>query len=155
MNSKNDKNTRKESWETLAQIGDYLDEVYQWSRNEAYNTLKKLCEKWKSLCSQTASSKSRKFCQQCEQILAECDSFRRDIVSRSQYFADISQDRLPVIIEQAGDDKKTVSLLKQIIELWNTVEQPHLVSLYEKSEQLEARIRDMIGFAMQPTEITD
>ena len=154
MNSKNDKETRKKSWETLAQISDYLDDIYKWSFNEAHDTLGNLYEKWKNLCSQTASAKSRKFCQQCEQILAECDSFRRDIVRRSQHFADISRDRIPVIIEQAGDDKETVSLLKEFMELWNTKVQPHLVSLYEKSEEFEDRIRNMIEFAMQPAEIT-
>lgn len=145
----------KKAWEILAEITDLLDKVNDWADTKADATINKLADKWQKLCLQTSSARSREFCNQCEKILEECDSFRTDIVSETRKFTKKVQNRLLSINELAGDNKETQSLLKQILEIWNKVEQPRLVFLYEKTVELESRIRDMVEFAMAPIEVTN
>jgi len=142
----------REAWDILAEINDLLGQASQWSGNEADVTIKKLHEKWQDLCSKTETARSKQFLDQCEKLLAECASFREKIVEKSRSFAENTKDKISLIAELAGDNKETRSLLEEVLKLWNEIEQPRLVFLYEKTAELEARIMDMMEFAVQPIE---
>ena len=84
--------------------------------------------------------------------MAECAPFREKIVEKSRSFSENTKDKISLIAELAGDNKETGSLLEEVLKLWNEIEQPRLVFLYEKTAELEARIMDMMEFAVQPIE---
>ena len=137
----------------MAEISDLLGKINQWAGNEADITIKELHGKWQKLCSDTKTARSKRFCDQCEKILTECNSFCAEIVTKSQSFAENTKDKFSLIVELAGDNKETKSLLGEVLKLWNEIEQPRLVFLCEETAELETRIMDMMEFAMQPIEI--
>ena len=140
----------KEAWKISAEINDLLGEVIQWASNEADAAITKLHGKWQELCSNTETARSKKFCDECMKILAECESFRAKVVEKSQFFAENTKDKVSIIKEMTRDNKETKSLLKDILKLWNVVEQPQLVLLFEKTAALESSIMDMVEFGIQP-----
>ena len=144
----------KQAWEILAEINDMLGQLISWTAGEANERTNALHLKWQALCSETKSAVSMEFYNRCQDILKECNSFRTDIVNKAMAFADKAQSRGPVISELAGENKETKALMEEILKLWNEVEHPRLVFLYEKTAGLESRIMDMIEFAMEPLETT-
>jgi len=140
----------KEAWDILAEINDLLGEISQWAGSEADATITKLHSKWHELCSNTETARSKKFIDECTNLLAECDSFRAEVVEKSQSFVANSKDKVSMIAELAGASKETRSLLEEILKLWNEVEQPRLVFLYNNTAELESSIMEMMEFAVQP-----
>ena len=84
--------------------------------------------------------------------MAECESFRADIVEKSQLAVENTKDKASQIIELTGGCKEIKSLMEEILKRWNEIEQPRLVFLYEKTTELESSIMEMMEFAVQPIE---
>ena len=144
----------KEAWDILAEINDLLGEISQWASSEADTAITELHSKWQELCSNTETARSKKFIDGCEKLLKECDSFRAKVVEKSQSFAENAKDKVSMISELAGDSKETKSLLEEVLKLWNEVEQPRLMFLYNNTAELESSIMEMMEFAVQPLEAT-
>jgi len=135
----------KEARDMLADINDVLEEISQWCLNNASVAISKLQDQWANICSTAKSTESDVFIQQCEDILADCETFQNQIDEKSTNFTDTIETRLPSIKKLAGNDDDTSSLVKQILQHWNETVQPQLVFLYEKLEELELSIRDMMA----------
>jgi len=149
MNNTNFSSDVNEAKDMVADIIKSIDEINKWSSDKAEKQINGLLDKWKSLCENTTSAKSRKFCNKCEQILQECTAFQNEIAAKNESFKETVQDQLPVISELAGDNEVIKSLLDQVIgQLWNEVERPRLLFLYDKSAELETSIWDMVKLAM-------
>ena len=142
----------KEAWDILAEITDLLGEISQWAGSEADTAITELHGKWHELCSNTETARSRKFIDECTKLLAECDSFRAEVVEKSQSFAANTKDKVSMIAELARDSEETRSLLEEIFKLWNEVEQPRLVFLYNNTAELESSIMEMMELAVRPIE---
>ena len=68
------------------------------------------------------------------------------IVEQAQYFKDVAEDRLSALELLAGKDKLAEELIKDVFKQWNEKVKPQLICLYEKSEQLEKSILDVMQF---------
>ena len=136
----------------LAEITDLLGKLSYWTDDEAEVMVKKLYDDWRELCRTTNSATEDGFEFQCNEILGRCKIFRMSLVKKGQGFSKKVMVRLRSIPKSAGDNKEINSLTSGILKLWNEVEQPRLVFIYEKTEELESRIRDMMEFAVQPIE---
>ena len=149
MNSTDFSPDVNEAKNMVADIIKSIDEINKWSLNEAEKQINLLLDKWKSLCENTASAKSVEFCNKCEQILLECTAFQNEIIAKTESFRETVQDQLPVISALAGDNEVIKGLLDQVIgQLWNDIERPRLLFLYDKSAELETSIQDMIELAI-------
>jgi len=149
MNNTNFSSDVNEAKDMVADIIKSIDEINKWSSNEAEKQINLLLDNWKLLCENTASAKSREFCDKCEQILLECTAFQNEIAAKNESFKETVQDQLPVISTLAGDNEVIKSLLDQVIgQLWNEIERPRLLFLYDKSVELETSIQGMVELAM-------
>ena len=144
MSTKNITSEVKEANERLAEILDELDSLTQWSVNNAAVAIGELQEKWKSICVDTASAKSNDFLRKCENLLADCVVFQNEIIKKTRYFAETTQLRISAIEELTGDNDHIKSISQQIAGRWNGTEQPQLTFLYNKLEELETSVRDMM-----------
>lgn len=149
MNDTNFSSDVNEAKDMVADIIKSIDEINKWSSNEAEEQINILLDNWKSLCENTASAKSREFCGKCEQILLGCTAFQNEIVAKTESFKETVQDQIPVISALAGDSEVIKNLLDQVIgQLWNEIERPRLLFLYDKSVELETSIQGMVELAM-------
>jgi len=149
MNNTNFSSDVNEAKDMVADIIKSIDEINKWSSNEAEEQINLLLDNWKLLCENTASAKSREFCDKCEQILLECTAFQNEIAAKNESLKETVQDQVPVISALAGDNKVIKSLLDQVIgQLWNEIERPRLLFLYDKSVELETSIQGMVELAM-------
>lgn len=142
----------REAWGILAEINDLLSGISLWVGNEADVIIKELHDKWQKLCSKTKTARSKEFLDQCRRLLAECESFRVEIVEKSQSAVENTKDKASQIVELTGGCKETKALMEEILKCWNEIEQPRLVLLYEKTAELESSIMEMMEFAVQPIE---
>ena len=145
MSSENITFKVKEARDMLADINDVLEHISQWCLNNAAVAISKLQDEWANICSTTKSTEPDVFIQQCENILADCETFQNQIDEKSMNFTDTTEIRLPSIKKLASNDDDTSSLMKQVSQHWNETVQPQLVFLYEKLEELESNIRDMMA----------
>lgn len=149
MNNTNFSSDVNEAKGMVADIIKSIDEINKWSSNEAEKQINLLLDNWKLLCENTASAKSREFCDKCEQILLECTAFQNEIAAKNESFKETVQDQVPVISALAGDNEVIKNLLNQVIgQLWNEIERPRLLFLYDKSVELETSIHGMVELAM-------
>lgn len=149
MNNTNFSSDVNEAKDMVADIIKSIDEINKWSSNEAEKQINLLLDNWKLLCENTASAKSREFCDKCEQILLECTAFQNEIAAKNESFKETVQDQVPVISALAGDNEVIKNLLNQVIgQLWNEIERPRLLFLYDKSVELETSIHGMVELAM-------
>lgn len=134
----------KEANERLAEILDELDSLTQWSTKNAASAIGKLQERWKSICVDTTTATSDVFLRKCEDLLSDCAVFQNEITKKTAYFAETTQLRISEIEELASDNDHIKSISQQIVERWNGTEQPQLMFLYNKLEELETSIRNMM-----------
>ena len=81
--------------------------------------------------------------------MKECISLRNEIAAKNESFKNTVEDQLPVFSVLAGDNEAVKGLMGQVIDhLWNEVERPGLLFLYDKSAELETNVLDMMKFAM-------
>jgi len=144
MSIKNITSELKEANERLAEILDALESLTQWSVNNAAAAIGELYERWKSICVNTVSVKSDEFLHKCENLLADCAVFQKEIIKKTSYFAEMMQLRISAVKELAGDNDHIKAISQQIVERWNETEQPQLTFLYNNLEELETSIRDMM-----------
>jgi len=142
----------KEAWDILAEINDSIAEIDNWLNVVANNTINGIIDKWQGLCSATQNAKSQQFCEMCRKILNEIDSFQQELVDKARLFAETSKDRLEMVSELARDNEQTKNLQKEILDMWNHVQQPMIAMFFEKSRQMEESIHGMVEFAMEPAE---
>ena len=135
----------EEAREMLADILDALEETAQWCTQNAAEALSKLQDEWGRTCACAESTDTEPFQQECQTLLEDCAIFQNQVIAKTRYFTDIAQDRLPIIQELAGSDVAIQSLCREVAERWNDTEQPQLMFLYEKSEELEKIIRDLMA----------
>ena len=145
MSSENITFKVKEARDMLADINDLIEQISQWCLNNAGVAISKLQDKWAITCSTAKSTKLDIFIQQCENLLADCETFQNHIDEKSMNFSDTIEIRLPLIKKLAGNDNDTSSLIRQVSRHWNETVQPQLVFLYKKLEELELSIRDMMA----------
>jgi hypothetical protein len=88
----------------------------------------------------------------CRKILNEIDSFQQELVDKARLFAETSKDRLEMVSELARDNEQTKNLQKEMLDMWNHVQQPMIAMFFEKSRQMEESIHGMVEFAMEPAE---
>ena len=133
----------------VAGIVKSIEAIDTWSSTEAEKKISALLDRWKELCAKTESAKSRIFYHKCEEILKECISLRNEIAAKNESFKNTVEDQLPVFSVLAGDNEAVKDLMGQVInQLWNEVERPGLLFLYDKSAELETSVLDMMKFAM-------
>ena len=144
MSSENITFNVKEALHMLADINDVLEQIRHWCLNNAAVAISKLQDEWANTCSPTKSTEPDVFIQQCENILADCETFQNQIDEKAMSFTDTIEIRLPSIKKLAGNNDDTNFIMKQISQHWNETVQPQLVFLYEKLEELELSIRDRI-----------
>jgi len=132
-----------EANQILAEINDQLATTVLWATHNAPSALRKLQNKWKKACGED-STQSPEFQKQCEDLLADSEFLQTHIVEQAQYFTHTAEDRLSDLEKAAGKDKNTEENIKKAFEQWNGIVNPQLIYLYEKSEQLEKSILDMM-----------
>ena len=135
-----------EAREMLAEINEQLEKISHWSTDNAAGALGKLQDKWEKACLDAVSTQSPEFQGRCEDLLADSEVLQTHIVEQAQYFTNTAEDRLSALELLAGNDKDMQDLTKQVFERWNGTVKPQLTCLYEKSEQLEKSILDMMQF---------
>ncbi|MBC8509621.1 MAG: hypothetical protein H8D34_32640 [Chloroflexi bacterium] len=135
-----------EANEVLAEIYDQLAKTGSWATHNAPRALRKLQDKWEKVCLAAGSTQSPEFQEQCENLLTDNKVLQTHIVEQAQYFTDTAEDRLSALELLAGKDKNTEEIIKDVFEQWNGKGKPQLICLYEKSEQLEKSILDMMQF---------
>ena len=146
-------NEHKEAMKRIAEINDLFGEVDQWAGGAADTEIKKLIEDWKILISAEEIAISEKFVKKCLKLIDRCISFREDVVEKKQNFEKSAQDKISAIKELTNGDKDIMSVLEDVIDLWNKYGQPRLELLFDKSEELETSIRDIIELVMEPIEL--
>jgi len=129
---------------TLAETIDALHAISDWYTNNATGALRKLQERWHTLCSQEGKELSEGFSEQCEDILADCEVLRLTIWEKTTDFADTASRRLPLLNDLAPDDDGVQQCNRAFFDGWNESTQPQAVRLYECVEKLEDSIRDMM-----------
>lgn len=152
MDTTNIPSNIKQAMEIIAEINDLFGEITQWAGGDADAAIKELFDNWQELMSKSETAISKKFIDECTKLLKGCISFREDIVEKSQFFAKNTKDKISSINKLAGDDKEIESMLKDVLKLWNEFGQPRLEFLFEKAEELESSIRDIMDEAMRPIE---
>ena len=123
---------------------DSLEDLTQWCATNAAAAMDNLQEKWKGICVDASSTESDSFLRKCEDLLSDCAVFQNKIVGKARYFMETAQVSISVIEGLASDNDQTSSISQQIVERWNKIEQPQLMFLYDKLEELETSIRDMM-----------
>jgi len=152
MDTTNISGNVKQAMEIIAEINDLFGEVTQWAGNEADAAIKQLYSDWQELMSKTENAVSKPFLEECTKLVKRCLSFREDIVGKSQFFAKNAKDKISSINKLAGDDKNVKSVLEDVLKLWNDFGQSRLEFLFEKAEELESSIRDIMEEVVRPVE---
>ncbi len=143
----------KEAMKRIAEINDLFGEVDQWAGDEADRKIKKMIKDWEKLISEKEIVISEKFVKECLHLIDESISFREDIVKKKQEYVKSAQDNISAIKELAKGDKDILSILEEVIGIWSKYGQPRLELLFDKSEELEASICDVIELVMEPIEL--
>ena len=135
----------KKAQNAIAEILELLEGVTQWCMNNAALAINGLQEDWENICSKAKSTSSKSFLRRSKNLLQDCTVFRTLIIERAEDFVDKVENRLPQIRGSAENNDETASLMDQIINRWNEVEHPQLMFLYEKLEELESSIQDIMA----------
>jgi len=59
-----------------------------------------------------------------------------------------------MIKELAEDDKESMSILEEVLKLWNEAVQPRIKLLCDNTAELASSIMDMMKFVVEPVEVT-
>jgi len=127
---------------TLAETVDTCHAISEWYTSNATGALRKLQERWHTLCSQEGKELSEGFSEECEDILADCEVLRSMILEKTEDFADTASRRLPLLNDLAPNDDGVQQCTRAFFDGWNESTQPQAVRLYECVEKLEDSIRD-------------
>jgi len=146
-------NKNKKAMETIAEINDLFLEVTGWIGGEADTTIKHLYGKWQELMSEPENAITKAFVDKCIKLIDECIAFREDIVEKGRFFAENAKNRISSVNKCVPEDKDIKSILDDELGLWNKHGQPQLVFLFERAEQLELSIRDIINVITKPIEV--
>jgi hypothetical protein len=129
----------------LVETNELLEQIGSWCKNNAFPALNNLYDRWKAVQSQVASAESSSFGQQCEDIIEDCVVFQDLIHEKSRCFTNSAAQYARMSQAVAGDHEDLQLLVDQLKTRWNEVEQPQLVSLYNRLEELETDVRNSIA----------
>lgn len=128
----------------------HMEEIGNWSRGDADRKAHRLFDRWKKLCSETKTAKSKKFVAGCQKMLDECNSFHDELISKLESFTGKMKENLKKINEKAGNDEATSIYVKGTLKIWNGAEKPRLLFLYDKTDELESNIIYMMERGIAP-----
>ena len=138
-----------EGRDALEDVQFCLEDTANWCSNNAHKALTELHNEWQKLCNTAKPEDLESFRQQCEDILKNCEVFYNEILKKAQTIKDLADNRFPVISTYAGDDPGTKAFMAQIQNLHENIVHPKLLFLFEKMQELESSIRDMIEFSLK------
>ena len=110
--------------------------------------------KWHKLMTETKDPISEEFIDECEKLLKECEAFHTTAGEKSLSFVEVAKEKVSTIKELAGDNKETMSLLEEILKLWDGAVQPRIKLLCDNTADLASSIMDMMKFVVEPIEAT-
>ena len=154
MESTNMSNEIREARGIIAEINDLLEVLTQWAGDEADTTIKGLHSKWHELMAKTEDPISKEFIDECEKLLGECESFHTEAGEKILSFVEDAKEKVSMIKELAGDDKESMSILEEVLKLWNEAVQPRIKLLCDNTAELASSIMDMMKFVVEPVEVT-
>ena len=154
MEIKNMSSEIKEARHIIAEINDLLSVLTQWAGDEADTTIKGLYSRWHELMAKTEDPISKEFIDKCTKLLKECESFHTEAGEKILSFVEDAKEKVSMIKELAGSDKETMSILGEVLKLWNDAVQPRLKFLCDNTTELASSIMDMMKFVVEPIEAT-
>ncbi|MFH1614495.1 MAG: hypothetical protein ABIG61_05370 [Planctomycetota bacterium] len=144
----------KEARGIIAEISDLLEVLTQWAGDEADATIKGLHNKWHELMAKTEDPISKEFIDECQKLLEKCESFHTEAGEKILSFVEDAKEKVSTIKELAGDNKETMSILEEVLKLWNEAVQPRIKLLCDNTAELASSIMDMMKFVVEPIEAT-
>ncbi len=144
----------KEARQIIAEINDLLSVLTQWAGDEADAAIKGLHSKWHELMAKTEDPISKEFIDECEKLLGECESFHTEAGEKILSFVEDAKEKVSMIKELAGGDKEIMSILEEVLKLWNEAVQPRLKFLCDNTAELASSIMGMMKFVVEPIEAT-
>ena len=154
MEIKNMSSEIKEARHIIAEINDLLSVLTQWAGDEADTTIKGLHNRWHELMAKTEDPISKEFIDKCTKLLEECESFHTEAGEKILSFVDDAKEKVSMIKELAGGDKETISILEEVLKLWNGAVQPRIKLLCDNTAELASSIMDMMKFVVETIEAT-
>jgi gas vesicle protein len=144
----------KEARYIIAEINDLLSVAAQWAGDEADAAVKGLHQKWHELMAKTEDPVSKEFIDGCTKLLDECESFHTAAGEKILSFVGDAKEKISTIRELAGNEKDTMSILEEVLKLWNETVQPQIKFLCDNTADLTSSIMDMMKFVVEPVETT-
>lgn len=139
----------RQAMERIAEINDLFGEIHGWAGNAADTEIKALYHAWQTLLSKEVA-RSKIFVDQCLKLIDRCLSFRAEVVEKKGIFVKNAQDKISAIQQYADGNGELLSLLKDVLDMWNAYGQPRLEMLFDRSFDLETSIRDVIDLVLEP-----
>jgi len=154
METTNMSSEAKEARGIIAEINDLLSVLTQWAGDEGDATIKGLHSKWHELMAKTEDPISKEFIDECEELLKKCESFHTEAGEKILSFVEDAKEKVSMIKELAEGDKETISILEEVLKLWNEAVQPRIKFLCDNTSELASSIMDMMKFVVEPVEAT-
>ena len=134
-----------ESIEMLSEIIDIKDNITNWCNNNVGIALDKLYDDWKRACKESSAIESDNFKSISKNLLMDCSVLQRQILQKASFFEDIVKDRIFAIKILSENNNEIKSLSEDVFTQWNEKDKPRLLLFFEKTEDLDLMIRNIVN----------